>query len=167
MFCPNCGANNIIGQKFCRSCGLNLEQTAISLLEQIPSSESAGLLKRQRNLEKFGNIAFGGLGLVLLTAVGVVFYFIITRMILSGLNVFFGILLIAFLSFALLSLVYVVFNEILKEGKQKMNPTRTKEFSEKLDTGKLLEEKPFETVPSVIEDSTELLFAKNKTRKFE
>lgn len=167
MFCPKCGAKNIIEQKFCRSCGLNLEQIAVSLLEQIPSSENTGLIKRQRNLEKFGNIAFGGFGLVLLTAVGAIFYFIITKMILGDGNIFFGILLIAFLTFAVLSLVYVIFNEILKENKQKINPTRAKEFSENLDTGKLLEEKPFEPVPSVIEDSTELLFAKNKTRKLE
>ncbi len=125
MFCPNCGAKNTTEQKFCRSCGLNLEQTAVSLLEQIPSSESAELLKRERNLEKFGNIAFGGFGLVLLTAISAIIYFIITRMILSGTNVFFGILLIAFLIFAGLSLVYVMFNEDLKERKQKSNPTRT------------------------------------------
>jgi len=167
MFCPNCGAKNTTEQKFCRSCGLNLEQTAVSLLEQIPSSESAELLKRERNLEKFGNIAFGGFGLVLLTAISAIIYFIITKMILSGTNVFFGILLIAFLIFAGLSLVFVMFNEDLKERKQKSNPTRTNELSEKLDTGKLLEEKSFEPIPSVTEDSTELLIAKNKTRKFE
>ena len=167
MFCPNCGAKNTTEQKFCRSCGLNLEQTAVSLFEQIPSSESAELLKRERNLEKFGNIAFGGFGLVLLTAISAIIYFIITKMILSGTNVFFGILLIAFLIFAGLSLVYVMFNEDLKERKQKSNPTRTNELSEKLDTGKLLEEKSFEPIPSVTEDSTELFIAKNKTRKFE
>lgn len=167
MFCPNCGAKNTTEQKFCRSCGLNLEQTALSLLEQIPSAESAGLLKRQRNLEKFGNIAFGGFGLVLLTAISAIIYFIINKMILSGANVFFGILLIAFIIFAALSLVFVIFNEDLKERKQKSNPALTNELSEKRDTGKLLEEKPFEPIPSVTESTTELLYAEKKTHKLE
>lgn len=167
MFCPNCGANNSTEQKFCRSCGLNLERTAESLIEQMPSAESAKLLKRERNLEKFGNIAFGGFGVVLLIAILSIIYLIITKVILSGNSVFGGILLIAFIVFAALTLAYVAFNEDLKERKQKMNPTLKNELSEKQDTAKLLEEKPFEPVPSVTENTTDLLYAERKTRKLE
>lgn len=165
MFCPSCGANNSTEQKFCRSCGLKLEVISEALLEQIPSAASAGLLKRQRNLEKFGNIAFGGFGIVLLIAVISIIYYIFTKIILSGDSVFGGILLIAFIIFAVLCLAYVVFQEDLKERKAKANPTLQNELPEKLETGKLLEDKPFEPVPSVIEDTTELLPVRDKTRK--
>jgi len=167
MFCPNCGANNSTEQKFCRSCGLNLEQTALSLLEQIPSAESAGLLKRQKNIEKFGNIAFGGFGIVLLMAVSAIIYLFFTKVILSGNSVFGGILLIAFIVFAILTLTYVAFNEDLKERMQKTNPSLNNELAEKRDTAKLLEEKLFEPVSSVTENSTELLYTKNKTKKLQ
>ena len=167
MFCPNCGANNSTEQKFCRSCGLNLEKTAESMLEQIPSAESAELLKRQKNLEKFGNIVFGGFGVVILTAISAMIYFVFTKMILSGENIFAGILLIAFLVFAGLSLTYVAFNEDLKERKQKANPTLKNELTKKQDTAKLLEEKPFEPIPSITENSTDLLFVENKTKKLQ
>src|SRR5687768_6453454 len=121
MFCPNCGANNSTEQKFCRACGLNLEQTALSLLEQIPSAESLKLLRRERNLEKFGNIVFTGFGLVLLTGIGAIIYLIITTIIMNG-NVLGGVLIIAFLVFAALALTYVALNEDLKERKQKASP---------------------------------------------
>ena len=88
-------------------------------------------------------------------------------MILSGSGVFAGILLIAFIVFAVLTLAYVVLNEDLKERKQKTNPTLANELSGARETGKLLEDKPFEPVPSVTENSTELLLVKNKTRPLE
>lgn len=164
MFCPSCGANNSTEQKFCRSCGLRLEQIAATLLEQIPSAASADLLKRQRNLEKFGNIAFGGFAIVLLVAVISMIYLIFIKIILSGESIFGGIMLIAFIIFAVLTLAYVVLNEDLKERRQKANPTLQNELPEKLDTGKLLEDKPFEPVPtSVTENTTELLTVESKT----
>jgi hypothetical protein len=164
MFCPNCGANNSTEQKFCRACGLNLEQTALSLLEQIPSAESLKLLKRERNLEKFGNIVFTGFGLVLLTGIGAIIYLIITTVIMNG-NVLGGVLIIAFLVFAALALTYVALNEDLKERKQKASPALKNELSEKLDTAKLLEDRPFEPVPTVTEGTTELLYNKTETKK--
>lgn len=168
MFCPNCGANNSTEQKFCRACGLNLEQTALSLLEQIPSAESAGLLKREKNLEKFGNIVFTGFGLVLLAGICAIIYLIITKAILTGSSVLGGILLIAFIIFAALALTYVVLKEDLKERKQKASPALKNELSEKLDTAKLLEDRPFEPVgpvPTVTEGTTELLYNKTETKK--
>jgi hypothetical protein len=68
--------------------------------------------------------------------------------------------------FAALTLAYVVLNESLKEKKAKLNHTLGNELTEPKDTGKLLEEKPFEPIPSVVENTTELLYTKNKTQKF-
>ena len=103
---------------------------------------------------------------MLLTAIAAIIYWIITKVILSGESVFGGILLIAFLVFAALTLTYVALNEDLKERKQKAKPTLKNEITGKQDTAKLLEDKPFEPVPSVTEPSTELLPVINKTRKF-
>jgi uncharacterized membrane protein YvbJ len=166
MFCPNCGANNSTEQKFCRSCGLNLEKSAESLIEQIPNAQSENLIKQTQLIERFGNFALGGFGIVLVTAVSAIVYVIFEKMILTGANVLTGILLIAFLIFAILSLIFVFFNESLKEKKAKTNPALADELAGAKDTSKLLEEKHFEpSVPSVTENSTELLFAENKTRK--
>jgi len=165
MFCPNCGANNSTEQKFCRSCGLNLEKSSESLLEQIPNAQNANLIKQSQLVEKFGNFALGGLGLVILTAISAIIYGIFSKMILTGANVLVGILLIAFLIFAALSLIFVMFNESIKEKKAKTNPALKSELNEKQETAKLLEQKHFEPAASVTENSTELLFVENKTRK--
>lgn len=165
MFCPNCGANNSVEQKFCRSCGLNLEKSAESLIEQLPNAQNANLIKQTRAIEKFGNFALGGFGVVLLTAISAIVYLIFTKMILTGANVLAGVLIIAFLIFAILSLAFVYLNEAAKEKKAKTNSILNDELTGKRETGKLLEEKPFEPVGSVTENSTELLFAENKTRK--
>ncbi len=167
MFCPNCGANNSTEQKFCRQCGLNLEKSAESLIEQMPSAQSANLLRHEKAVERFGNFALGGLGVV--GAVGIFFLlrFLIQQIIIPGTNVFAVVLLVAFFVFAVLSLVFVILNETLKEKKAKANPMLTDELNEARDAGKLLADKPFETAASVTENSTELLYTKNKTQKLQ
>ncbi len=166
MFCPNCGANNSTEQKFCRSCGLNLEKSAESLVEQMPSAQTANLLKHEKLIERFGNFALGGLGVIGLIALTAGLYVLVTKLIITGTNIFAAILLISFFVFAILSLIFVVFNETLKEKKQKINSALGNESAEKKDTAKLLEEKLFEPAASVTENSTELLFVENKTKKF-
>lgn len=165
MFCPNCGATNTTEQKFCRTCGLNLEKTSESLLRQIPSAQSANLRRQEKLLEKFGNIAFGGFGVVLLTGVAAIIYVVITKFVLSGTNIFAGILLTAFVIFAALALAYVIFAESIKEKKQKIGFQAGKESEKAKDTAKLLEEKPFDPVRSVTENSTELIYVESETKK--
>lgn len=167
MFCPNCGAQNSTGQNFCRSCGFNLEDTAKSLLLQVPSAERAEVLRREKSLERFGSFVWSGFGIVCLIAVGALLYTIFDKMVWSGKNPFAGILFAAFIIFATFSLIYVFFNENLKEKKKKLGVREQNGLSEPKTTGKLLEEKPFEPVGSVVENSTELLLTENKTRKFE
>lgn len=168
MFCPNCGANNSTEQKFCRSCGLNLEKTAESLVEQIPSAASASLLRHEKLLERFGNFALGGLGVVILFGVTILIYTIIEKYLVGGTNIYFALLTVGFIIFAFLSLIFVVFNETLKEKKAKINPALKNELAEGNIAGKLLEEKPFEPLArSVTENTTGLLYAEQKTKKFE
>jgi len=167
MFCPNCGANNTTEQKFCRSCGLNLEDSAKSLLDQIPSAKSVSLSKAEKRLEKFGTIAWNGFGIVIFIALCAMIYGIFNSMILTGKNIWFGILLVAFIIFAALLGVYVFLSEELKEKKIKNRFQPINELSAPKITDKLLEEKPFEPAGSVTENSTQLLPVENKTRKFE
>jgi len=165
MFCPNCGANNSTQQKFCRSCGFNLEKSAESLIEQMPSAQTTSLAHREKLIERFGNFALGGLGIVGIIGIFALLRFLVTNIMVPGTNVFAVVLLAAFFIFAILSLVFVVLNESIKEKKAKSNSALIEEIPESIKTGKLLEEKPFEPAATITENSTELLFVENKTQK--
>ena len=58
------------------------------------------------------------------------------------------------------------FQRRARSENKRFEPKAAEQFESK-ETAKLLEEKPFEPVPSVIENSTELFPVENKTRKFE
>ena len=73
-------------------------------------------------LEKFGNIAFTGFGVAIITAIGAIIYVILSKMVFSGTQPFAGILMVLFIFFAVLSLGYVVFSQALKEKREKLNP---------------------------------------------
>lgn len=162
MFCPNCGTRNSSEQKFCRSCGLNLEKSIESLVEQLPTAERAGLLKQTKMIEKYGNFAFGGFVVVFALGILAVIYSIFSKMVLSGENIIFGLLLSLFIIFAVLTLIYVFLNESLKEKRVNAKPIFNNELEQKA-AAKLLKDKSFETVPaSVTERTTDLLFAEKR-----
>jgi nitrate reductase NapE component len=167
MFCPNCGANNNTGQKFCRTCGLNLEKVAESLTEQFPDSGKSDLARQQRMLEKFGSLAMCGFGVVAVMGVGALLYTIITKLIIPGPagNIMTGIFMIAFIIFATLLLAYVFFNEVLKDKKKKINLNLEKELPGGKDTGKLLDEGHLQPGSSITENTTGLLYDKSRTSK--
>ena len=154
MFCPNCGATNSIAQKFCRSCGMNIESSALSLVEHLPPNPSQ-LRKRGESLEKFGNIAFGGLGIAVVAGIVGLIYLILTRMVFAGDRLVVGILLIGFLVFAGLTLAYVFLKESQKEKLAKLDSNLQLELAGSHSS--LLNEGHFQPAASVAERTTELL----------
>lgn len=171
MFCPNCGTGNEFEQKFCRSCGMNLEQTAIAMIEQFPTRPRQDVQRQERLLERFGNIAFGGFLIVVVLAIFGLLYTIITKLILNGSQPLAGILLVSFIVFAALTGAYVVLGELLREKKLKnrdvLEGLPEPEFlGESLPPSRMyLQPKSFETPTTVTEGTTELLGVRRKTRE--
>jgi predicted membrane protein len=154
-------------QKFCRACGIELEKIVEFLNErQLATQQDENSLRQRIWLESFGTVAFGGLLTIIIIAVGAIIYAIVTKLVLTGSSVLFGILLTAFIVFALLSLIYVFFNETLKETQNKRKQS-INELNEPKITANLIGEKHFEPATSVTENSTELLYSKNKTQKLQ
>lgn len=143
---------------------MNLEPAAQSLLEQFPGGRDPDLIRRERRLERFGQFAFGGFGLVVVAAIIGLVYTIFTKMVLSGTQPWAGILLIAFLLFAAMTLAYVIFAEDLKDKRKKMRPSPVRELEGAADTGKLLDEGQFVPIPTVTENTTDLLPSRNRER---
>ena len=166
MFCPNCGAKNGAEQKFCRSCGMNLEQTAVTLADQFGADFEISSRSVDRFFNSLGKFAFGGFGTVLVIGIGFLIYSVISKFIVDGSQVAFGVFLILFLIFASLSLVYVIYNESKKDKKRAASDERGRELSSAA-TQNLLSEPSQMPIPSVVDDTTELLRIESKTRRLQ
>lgn len=141
----------------------------MTLREQFGSVQGVSSKATDRFFENLGKIAFGGLGALLTIGVGFLLYTALTKMVLDGSRIELGIFLMLFIVFASLSLVYVIFNESKKDDKAKRAESSpelaaTPELSAP-DTGRFLNESTQMPVPSVIEDTTDLLKVDAKTRR--
>lgn len=111
MFCPNCGSKNSTNQKFCRSCGLGLEKTAQSLVEQFPAKLDESLESRRNKIERLGVAALISFGLGLL---GLLFYIMWA----DG-KVLAGVALITLFIFGILAVFFFNYANSLKENAMK------------------------------------------------
>lgn len=168
MFCPNCGKAFSSDLKFCRYCGLNLAAVTESLLEQIPESEILDLKNRERRLERFGGVIFSVFAIIALAGVLGLIYAVLNKMIFSGNNPALGIFLLLFIIFAALALAWVVMNETVKEKRSKIKAgIHPREISTSGSPAKKLPETFSEPIPSIIEDTTELLHVKRDTHRLD
>lgn len=174
MFCPNCGKKNSTEQKFCRACGLNLEKTAVSLLEQLPvTARSTPLSDFENSAEKFQLIILLALCAVGFVGIGALIYNILAKMILSGTNVIGGVIVLSFLILAVLSLIAIYLPKAFAKTDTKkieIEP-RGNEFDKPVVIAELLSEGNFEPIPvqsNVTENTTDFLYSGHeKTKKFE
>lgn len=162
MYCPNCGSDNTKHQNFCRFCGLNLVDTAQSLKLQLAFGEKAVSLKNSDKLRRI--LSKTSVGLVTASFIGLILVLLIDRSYLGLLAQYsLGI-------FMLLQLSRFVIDKFSENIVNKQNPVPAENSAaqfESKETNRLLEEKPFAPIGSVVENSTELLHVENKTRKFE
>ena len=159
MFCPNCGSKNSTQQKFCRSCGLSLEKSAQSLVEQIPAKIDQPLERRKEKLERFGFIALSCLGVV---GAGALFYMIIFNMMLAQGKILGGLALMTIIICGLLAVFFFNYARFLKETAVKNRLQPPEEMPEYETPAKLLNDSYLEPIPSVTERTTELLYVERK-----
>ena len=162
MFCPNCASKVQLKQSFCRSCGLKLDDIFQVVGRQLPTKENAKLQKRQDLFEKLGFISLSGFGIVGLALLfsEIIYY----KMILFGANVLFFSGLTAFVVFGLLALFFFGYPRFFGDSKSVNFRSSESTGENPKVTAKLLEEKTFEPVPSVTEQTTNLLFVESKRK---
>jgi hypothetical protein len=166
MFCPNCGVENGLAQNYCRSCGLKLDAILEVVSEQFPSKEYAAF---QRRKEVFAKLGVGSLSIAALIAIAYVLTKVaLYKLILLGPEVLFGSAAAALIGFLLLSVFFFNYPKLF----MKFEPVKTvRPDAEKpvlsSPTNKLIDDRPFEPVPSVTEDSTELLANPRQSRRSE
>jgi hypothetical protein len=145
---------------------MHFKDVALALAEQFADVPRSDLQKQERMLERFGDVAFTGLGVVVAIGIGAMLYAIVTKMILSGTQPLSGLLLAAFVIFAGLSLAYVFWNETLKESRKRVDLAPGRDLNAAA-TARLIDERPFNPAPSVVEDTTALLSIERKTKELE
>lgn len=124
--------------------------------------------RRSDFFENLGKFGFGGLGAIVVIGIFFLIYAVVSRFILNGSQIAFGVFLVLFLVFAALSLVYVIYNESRKKINANWTSTadeiNTKELPVPI-TGKFLSDPVNEPLPSVVEHTTELLKTKPRSNE--
>jgi len=157
MYCPNCGKTNSTAQKFCRSCGFNLEQTRLSLVEQQPSGEvEASLQRRQQQVERWLTIA--GVSAISVLILGVLWGVIYKIIIVKG-EVVEGLGFLGFIIGVVLFAILAWYRDSLRKAGKPSLPAAMPRAE---DTAELLPATQMEPLPSVTERTTELLGAEKK-----
>ena len=164
MFCPNCGKETN-DQKFCRDCGLKVEKIFNVLVKEIQESEKSSVQKRDDLFRKLGFIS---LSLLFGLCFSFVFYLAVYyKFLIFGKETIGVIGLTAMVCLGLLSLFFFNLPKLLERKGLSTEFSKNSEIEEPRITEKLLSEGNFEPIQSVTENSTELLFVGNKTKKLQ
>lgn len=163
MYCPNCGNQNSVEQKFCRSCGFGLQKVAQTLSEQLPTKLDLTLQQKKERFEKLGVAALSvfGAGVAIPILYGIFYKMMYTQgKVLAGLGT---LALIIVLGCGLLSVILFAKANEVKETPAKGPSPDQPQLHPQSDTRELPEHSAPETpVFSVVDRTTELLPQKNR-----
>ena len=141
---------------YCRSCGLKLDAIAKNVADQFPSEEYVILQRRKERFEKLG---LGSLGLTAVIGLSTLIWKVAEfKADLFGSNVLLWFAFGAFALFALLSVFFFNYPQMFMKfdsANPRLRPTIVTDPEKAATTGKLIEDRIFETVGSVTEHSTE------------
>jgi hypothetical protein len=167
MHCPGCGVKVSANQNFCRSCGFGLEKVSQLVAEQLTAEQKQAAIEigkgsddRLHLMEWLGIIGWytfiggGAMGVIL------IFYTIISKLIIDKGQIIPGIALLLFLAGALLLLPYIHYMESQKDSAKRKRQL-SKALAEEEATGKLPPETHSEIKTSVTDHTTELLETRN------
>ena len=163
MYCPNCGRTNSEDQRFCRSCGLSLEKIVQSIAEQLPAEEpDRRIRERQRAVDRLIRIVGGTTASIVAGAVvwGIIYEIIIVK----G-EMLAGSIFLAFVLGVILFALLAIYRDSLGKPANKGQSARRDILEVDKDTSKLLQETHVESMPSITENTTELLAAQRKNQK--
>ena len=163
MYCPSCGNQNSVDQKFCRSCGLGLQKVAQTLSEQLPTKLDVSLQQKKERLEKLGVAALSvfGAGVAIPILWGIFYKMMWSQgKVLAGLG---SLALVIVMACGLLSVIlFAKANEVKETPAQGPLPDKP-ELHPQADTRELPEHSAPETpVFSVTDRTTELLAEETK-----
>ena len=165
MFCPNCAADNNVGLRYCRSCGLKLDRIVEAVAEQLPSDVDADYLRRKEKFERTGRGYLVTAGVVALALA----VFFVTQY--ASLGYFFGTVLfgsiVAWIFFFVLPAVsFYFYPRFFMEPKYRPRTEVPAQAEVPAVTSRLIEDRPFEPAPtSVTEDTTDLLNVPRSERR--
>jgi zinc-ribbon domain len=153
MFCPNCGNQAADDQKFCRSCGMNLQKVAPALAEHLaefetgPSEIESAIELRHRAVRRVilgGALMFAGI------AVGIIGNMIIHNEEVSGAGALISITG-AFLT------VYFLFSAVYKSASAGRRLPPDAKISGAKTTAQLPPDRSVDVTPGITERTTDLL----------
>ncbi|MGD9589215.1 MAG: hypothetical protein AB7Q37_00875 [Pyrinomonadaceae bacterium] len=164
MYCPNCGEEDRLDQNYCRSCGLKLDAISNYVSEQFPTEEFARFQRRKAIFEKLSLLSISVSGCIAFAVVMV--KAAIYKMLLFGEELILGSAIVALFAFALLSAILFGYSRLFMRFKTVEENFQPKETvpGRGRPTSKLIEDRPFEPVQTVTEDTTDLLLAEKRPR---
>ncbi len=154
MFCPNCGSNNEVPRKFCKSCGCNLGKVSAALLEDPASAEIAMI--RQKHINRIlGGALFS---LIIVLAILWILAFGVGQIKSDEFIPFAGVL--SWIALMIFLANWGIARHLKKLDILKLNqaaPDGLREYSPRIGDDSLLEQSRRATPLSVAEQTTDLL----------